>query len=157
MKISVDIINRQRKIKVSSRRLISRVRKILGLLYEIRDKNFLKIINKNQALSVSVILVGDKKIKELNFKYRNKRSITDILSFSYLENEPSGSMFLGELIINPKKVLNQAKSYNEKFSKELDRILVHGILHLIGYDHENVSISKTKKMRKLEEKILSNL
>ncbi|MEN2995202.1 MAG: rRNA maturation RNase YbeY [Thermodesulfovibrio sp.] len=157
MKISVDIINRQKKIKVSSKRLISRVRKILRVLYEIRDKNFLKIINKNQTLSVSVILVGDKKIEELNFKYRNKRSTTDIISFSYLENEPSGIMFLGELIINPKKVLYQAKSYNEKFSKELDRILVHGILHLIGYDHENVSISKAKKMRKLEEKILSHL
>ncbi|MCS7215556.1 MAG: rRNA maturation RNase YbeY [Thermodesulfovibrio sp.] len=157
MTLSVEVINKQRKIKVSSKKVISRIKKILSFLYKTRDKNLLKITVKNPILSISVIFIGDKKMKELNFKYRGKKSTTDILSFPYLENEPSGNMFLGEIIINPIKVLSQAKKYNETFWQELDRILAHGVLHLIGYDHENVSIGKAKKMRKLEEKILSNL
>lgn len=157
MKVSVEVINRQRKIRVSSRRVINLVKKILKFLYEVKNKNLFKLTGENSTmLSVSVIFVGERKMKELNFRYRGKKSTTDVLSFPYLEEEPSGSLFLGEIIIDPKKVLSQAKQYNVNFSQELDRILVHGILHLIGYDHEG-SAYEARKMRKLEEKILSFL
>ncbi|MGB9891008.1 rRNA maturation RNase YbeY [Thermodesulfovibrio yellowstonii] len=157
MRISVEVINRQRKIRVASKKVISRIKKIVSFLYETKDQKLSKIIIKNPAfLLISVIFVGDKKMKELNSKYRGKNSVTDILSFPYLENEPSGNLFLGEIIINPKKVFSQAKQYNKTFWQELDRMLAHGILHLLGYDHE-VSDSEARKMRKLEQKILSNL
>lgn len=157
MKLCIEVINRQRKIKVSSKKVISRIKKIVSSLYETKDKNLFKITIKNPIfLSISVIFIGNKKMKELNFKYRGKNSTTDILSFPYLESEPSGNLFLGEIIINPTKVLLQAKQYDKTFWQELDRILAHGILHLIGYDHE-ASSYKAIKMRKLEEKILSNL
>ncbi len=157
MKFCIEVINRQRKIKVSSKKVISRIRKIVSYLYETKDKNLFKITIKNPIfLSISVIFIGNKKMKELNFKYRGKNSTTDILSFPYLESEPSGNLFLGEIIINPTKVLLQAKQYDKTFWQELDRILAHGILHLIGYDHE-ASSYKAIKMHKLEEKILSNL
>lgn len=157
MKLCIEVINRQRKIKVSSKKVISRIKKIVSYLYETKDKNLFKItINNPIFLSISVIFIGNKKMKELNFKYRGKNSTTDILSFPYLESEPSGNLFLGEIIINPTRVLLQAKQYNKTFWQELDRILVHGILHLIGYNHE-ASSYKAIKMHKLEEKILSNL
>lgn len=157
MKLSVEVINRQRKIRVSLKKVISRIKKILLFLYETKNENLLEITGKNPTLqSISVIFVGEKKIKELNFKYRGKNSTTDILSFPYLEKEPSGNLFLGEIIINLAKVLSQAKQYNVTGWQELDRILVHGILHLIGYDHE-ASTSHAKKMYKLQEKILKYL
>lgn len=155
MKVSVEVINRQRKIKVSLKRVTNLVKKIIRFLYENKDKNLIEIAGNNQV-SISVIFLGSNRMKELNFRYRGKKSTTDVLSFPYLEQEPSGSLFLGEIIIDPQKVLYQAKQYNVKFSQELNRILVHGILHLIGYDHE-LSAYKARQMRKLEEKILKEL
>ncbi|GAB5046357.1 rRNA maturation RNase YbeY [Thermodesulfovibrio sp. TK110] len=157
MRVIVEVINRQRKFKISTKKLKQSTQKIFKFLYDSKNKNLFKIIEKNSAsLTISIIVVGNRKMKELNFKYRGKSSTTDVLSFSYLEKEPSGSLFLGEIIVEPEKVSYQAKQYSVKFSQELNRILIHGILHLIGYDHES-SAYEAKKMHKLEEKILTHL
>lgn len=154
MKVSVEVINRQRKIRISLKKVISRIRKILRFLYETKNKKLIDVAGKNTVL-VSVIFVGDRKMKELNFKYRGKNSTTDVLSFPYLVKEPSGSVFLGEIIIDLKKVFSQARQYNVTGWQELDRVLVHGILHLIGYDHEKTS--QALKMRRIEKEILKHL
>ncbi len=74
MKVSVEVINRQRKIIVSSRRVINLVKKILKFLYEVKNKNLFKLTGENSTmLSVSVIFVGERKMKELNFRYRGKK------------------------------------------------------------------------------------
>ncbi|WP_353684958.1 rRNA maturation RNase YbeY [Thermodesulfovibrio sp. 3907-1M] len=154
MRVIVEVINRQRKFRVSTKKLKQSTQKVLKFLYENKNKNLLKIVGKNSAsLTVSIVVVGNRKMKELNFKYRGKNSTTDVLSFPYLVKEPSDSLFLGEIIVDPEKVSSQAKQYSVKFSQELERILVHGILHLIGYDHER-SAYEARRMRKLEEKIL---
>ncbi len=153
----MEVINSQRKFKVSIKKLKQSTKKIFQFLYDDKNKNLLKIMEKNStSLIISIIVVGSRKMRELNFQYRGKNSTTDVLSFPYLDKEPSGSLFLGEIIIDPEKVSSQANQYGLQFSHELDRILVHGILHLIGYDHER-SACEARRMRKIEEKILTHL
>jgi len=102
---------------------------------ELTDRSYLE-------RNLSIVLVGQGKIKELNKKYRKENSITDVLSFPYDDS--------GEIVICPEEVKNNAKKYNSTYKEELTRVLIHGILHLLGYNHEK-SEKETKKMRKKEE------
>lgn len=102
----------------------------------------LKFLNLKQL--VSIVLVGDKRIQELNKEYRHKNKVTDVLSFGDWQEED----FLGEVIICVPQAKRQAKEFGIDFKSEMARLLIHGILHLAGYDHE-----KSKK----EEKIMFGL
>lgn len=156
MKILVEVLNRQRKIKISSKRLATITRQIIRYLYQSKEfSNFQ--FEENQILTLSIVLIGKERMKELNFKYRGKKYVTDVLSFSYLEDiNISKELYLGEILINPEKAKIQAREYGVSLWQEITRLLGHGILHLLGYDHE-VSEKHARKMRKLEQKILSNL
>jgi len=90
---------------------------------------------------LSIVLVGQKRIKELNKRYRRKNRPTDVLAFEDKEN-------LGEIVICPAEIKKNAKKFNSTFKKELNRVLIHGILHLLGYDHE----SGPKKAKIMEER-----
>ena len=92
--------------------------------------------NKN----LSIALVGQGRIRELNKKYRGKNRATDVLAF------PGNG--LGEIVICLREVKKNAKRFDSIFKKELARVLIHGILHLLGYNHER---SKTEN-KKVEEK-----
>lgn len=106
---------------------------------------FLKIF-QTYPVDVSIAIVGDARIKKLNYKYRGQNKITDVLSFSGAE---WGNNLLGEIIINPQEIKRLAKykmiiefagfSYPPQNVKEVEKylfyfILIHGLLHLIGYD-----------------------
>jgi probable rRNA maturation factor len=91
--------------------------------------------NKKGKKDVSIAIIGDKKMKEFNKKYRGIDKITDILSFKGEEN------FLGELIINYAQIKRQAKKFSNTPDQEFIFILIHGLLHLIGFD------DKTEKDR----------
>ena len=101
-------------------------------------------INKQD---VSLAFVSDEKMHELNKQYRKKDKTTDVLSFS------GEGDFLGEIIINPKQIKRQAKENKNTFQAELIFILVHGLLHLVGYDDETEKARL--KMIKLGEKFIS--
>lgn len=154
MRVQIDILNRQRKIKVSSFRVSRIVRKILKTLLK---NGLLKDIKEAKVISLSVVLLGEKKMIEINYKYRGKNYLTDVLAFSFTEHvSKNDEVYLGEILISPLKAKLQAKEYEVTFYDELSRLLVHGILHLLGYDHER-SNQEEKKMRKLEDKILKRL
>lgn len=102
--------------------------------------------------SVSLVLAGDKKIKDLNRKYRRQNKITDVLAFGDGE-EPH---FLGEIVICLPQARRQAKEYGVTLRQELIRLLVHGLLHLAGYDHEG-SRKEAKKMFGLQEKMVKHV
>lgn len=102
--------------------------------------------NKN----LSVALVGRGKIKEFNKKYRKKNLPTDVLAF------PDKEMGLGEIIICPQEVKKNAKKFGFPFKVELARVLIHGILHLMGYDHEK-GVRRAKIMEEKENQILASL
>jgi probable rRNA maturation factor len=102
---------------------------------------------------VSIVLIGDKKIRFLNKKYRKKDKITDVLSF---REEDSGFFkekdFLGEIFIDCQQIKRQAKKNKNTYKKELIFIMVHGLLHLIGYNDETEK--EVKKMIDLGQKFI---
>lgn len=89
---------------------------------------------------VSVALVGDREIKRLNKKYRKRDGVTDVLAFSNLEGGkmvmPGKERYLGEVIIGGEQAKRQAKKQGHLVKKELMILLIHGVLHLLGYEHE---------------------
>jgi len=101
------------------------------------DEKFLKKVakivlkkEKKEKLYLSIAFVNKKRIRELNKKYRKKDRSTDVLSFTYNKG--------GETVICPQEVKKNAKKFNSTFKKELARVLIHGILHLLGYNHEKL-------------------
>jgi probable rRNA maturation factor len=103
-------------------------------------KDAAKLILKElgEEITVSIVLCKREVIKELNITYRNKDKETDVLSFVY-DNEGiplDAESFFGEIIICPDVAKEQASQYSNDYNSEIKRLLVHGILHLAGYDHE---------------------
>lgn len=93
---------------------------------------------------ISIAFIGDKRMKEINKIYRGFDKTTDVLSFEDLN----------EVIINIKQIKRQAKEFKKTFQSELDFILVHGLLHLVGFKDDLES--DRLKMISLGEKFLSN-
>lgn len=110
-------------------------------------ENFLKYY-KLKKYEVSIAFVGDKTIKKLNKQYRKINKITDVLAFR-VDDE---SNFLGEIIIDYAQIKRQAKASNKQ---ELIYILVHGLLHLIGYNDKTEA--EAEKMNILTNKIIKIL
>lgn len=98
---------------------------------------------------VSIAFVGDQRIRELNKCYRHQDQITDVLSFAGEEK------YLGEIIINYRQIERQAKEFNKTSQTELIFILVHGLLHLAGYD-DATEKGRLKMIRLGEEFIKKN-
>lgn len=121
----------------------------------------LKLLRRKGNYTVSLAIVSDKEIIDLNQKYRDKKEVTDVLSFSWL-SEASADEFiaeqenqdLGEIVIAQAQAKKQAQAKGHSLSEELKMLYVHGLLHLLGYDHQ--SEEQSIKMEELAEKILNN-
>lgn len=112
-----------------------------------------------KSIGVSVNLVGEAKIKQLNKKYRHKNKATDVISFpmnekSVIRNSKSVIRDIGDIFLCLSFAKKQAKSENVSIDRKLAQLTVHGFLHLLGYDHEK-SEKEEKKMFNLENLILS--
>jgi rRNA maturation RNase YbeY len=91
---------------------------------------------KQSRAELSIALVGDREMRPLNAKYRRKNQSTDVLSF-FVENQPmSGAKILGDVVISVEQARRQAKERGKTLKSEMVTLLIHGILHLLGYDHE---------------------
>ena len=84
---------------------------------------------------VEVNIVGDKEIKDLNFRYRGLKKVTDVLSFAWQEDKVIKSDSLGQIYICYPQIVRQAKTFSVKPGEEFVRMLAHGFLHIIGHDH----------------------
>ena len=120
----------------------------------------LKVLDeiKRDNWELSVLFCDDKTIKELNHQYRNKNEPTDILSFNLGETvkDEEKTVFLpGDIVISLDTLKENAQYFNTPEDEELRRLLIHGILHLDGMDHE--TLEKTEPMLELQEKILNKL
>ena len=110
---------------------------------------------------VSVVLADDEYIHQLNHQYRGKDCPTDVLSFALNEGEEPEIIdgpevvLLGDIIISLETAARQAEEYGHSLERELAYLTVHGILHLLGYDH--MIEDEKKEMRQEEEHILSLL
>lgn len=115
----------------------------------------LTTLKKKNAI-LSIHFVGDKKMTELNKKYRGKNKTTDVLSFALQEGELFGDKNdLGDIFICIAQVKRQAKEYKISFEEEFYRMTIHGILHVLGYDH--MEENDAKKMFSRQEKLLQNV
>ena len=113
-----------------------------------------KLYKKN-TLICSLLLSGAKEIKNLNKKFRRKNKSTDVLSFPFYEKKQLNNkirkekeVYLGDIIINLSHV--KKKNNKAKFKEELNKLWIHGLLHLLGYDHK--SNSQYLQMQKIEKK-----
>lgn len=136
------------------------IKKTLDKQYLLAIKKVIKIANDFLNLPsllnyFDLMFVGTKKIKDLNIKYRNKNKVTDVISLAY--NKPflyqsKDINILGEIYIAYDIAIKQAKKYNHSLKREICFLVLHGLLHLIGYDHMN--LEDEKKMFGLQELIL---
>jgi probable rRNA maturation factor len=119
----------------------------------------LQIFNKSSA-EVSLVLVDDDYIRELNLTYGGLDQPTDVLSFALEEaDEPplvaDGEVIpelLGDIYISVTRAAEQAATYGHSFEREMGFLAVHGLLHLLGYDHQTPE--ETAVMREKEEQIM---
>ena len=133
--------------------------KFKSIILEVMEK--LEIKNAE----ISLLLCNDAVIRELNRKYRGRDASTDVLSFSQMEGDEGyriadGIETLGDIVISLDTVRENAKRENEDYENELKRVAIHGILHLLGYEHqegeESPMIIKQEKILKdiMEEKLV---
>lgn len=132
-------------------------RAIRTTLHHFSNSFFIQQFGRVKTVSVSVAVVGNSQMKSLNREYRNKAKTTDVLSFpgSHLKSSPT-SVELGDIVICLPKAREQALEYGEPLSRELERLAVHGVLHLLGFDHEK-NKREEKKMFALQDCILRKL
>ena len=125
-------------------------------------KNKIKLINssfkfiQNKKINFSILLAGNKEVRALNKKFRNKDKITDVLSFPFYKKEDikklkKKNIYLGDIILNFYKI-------NKKnFKRDFNRLWIHGFLHLLGYKHQkDVDYYKMNKIEKLILKKIEN-
>lgn len=113
----------------------------------------LNTLNINNAI-FSIIFVTPEEIQKLNSEYRKIDRVTDVISFALEDDEDKilDLRILGDIYICIDKMLEQAKEYGHSNKRELSFLTVHGLLHLLGYDHQTVE--EEKEMFGLQDKIL---
>ena len=115
----------------------------------------LLVLVRESESEVSIKFVGDTRMRRLNREYRGNERTTDVLAFAFREASGPVSNMLGDVVISIPMALRQAKSFDHSLSEELARLLIHGVLHLVGYDH--VRSQDYYKMNKIEKRILNSI
>lgn len=134
----VDIFRRSAPRAIALRRFKRIALKILELV-------------KQEGAELSVSLVDNKEIQALNAQFRQKNAPTDVLSFP-ADGQAAQIGLLGDVVISVEKAKEQADQRRRALDEEIVTLLVHGILHLVGYDHER-SARDARIMGRLEKKI----
>ena len=115
---------------------------------------------RNVDRPTDVTIVNNETIHKINREYRNVDRPTDVISFAFLDDKKEkelkgGPINLGQIIISFEKAEEQAKEYGHSLKREMVFLFVHGMLHLLGYDHMNEADEKV--MFELQDKILGGL
>jgi probable rRNA maturation factor len=141
----VEVFNRQRLHKIERSSLISLAQAVL------------KKINRGEC-SATITFIRDREMQRLNFDYRGIDKPTDVLSFAYQEdlsdNDPNHNPAeLGDCVISVETAVRYAQEQNISLATEINWLVIHGILHLAGYDHE----TDNGEMRRLEKRLRREL
>ena len=107
---------------------------------------------------LSVLLIGDRAMRTLNLAWRGKDRTTDVLSFPlrerrFLHIQPE---MLGDIVISVPVAARQADEAGHSLTVEIERLLVHGLVHLLGYDHERGHV-ESRRMKRMEQRLLKRL
>ncbi len=138
----IEVVNRQRKATVDCDR------------WKKFTEKAIKVSPAGKA-SVTVAFVSDRKMKELNRRWRGKAATTDVLSFPAEQDsfEKSDGLELGDIAISIEQAARQAKENKASLDNEISQLILHGLLHLCGYDHE----TDHGQMNKLELRLRRKL
>lgn len=144
--MKILIRNRQRHRPIDNAKITKAARGILSFMDQ----------SGQSGTELSILFVGDKEMLRLNTEYRGIKKSTDVLSFETRLPFRKGQIdnILGDIVISVPKAEAQAEEYGTGFYEEIYRLLIHGTLHLLGYDHEQ-SGYKARKMRKKEEELMN--
>ncbi len=126
--------------------------------YHLILEETLKVLKIDDEVSLSVSFVSPYKIRKYNREYRNIDKVTDVISFAMEDSEcyyQDDNRELGDIFICYQRALKQSVQYGHSLERELSFLFTHGLLHLLGYDHQNKE--DEEEMFSLQEKILSNL
>lgn len=136
--------------------------KLLKKYFKDIKKYYLKTLETLELkddFDASLIIVGKRKIRSINRDYRNKDKETDVISFANIDSNDydflDERINLGDIFINVDRVYSQAKKYEHSEKREFIFLFVHGLLHLLGYDHMDKKDEKI--MFELQDKIVGNL
>jgi probable rRNA maturation factor len=144
--VKVLISNRQRKVKINTRQV------------ERDTAAASRLLNLEKA-ELSLLFVGPARMRALNARYRGIHKTTDVLSFPMYASRrefPEGEFLLGDVVIDAWQAHAQARQRGVPLRRELRRLLIHGLLHLLGYNHEKNSYHR-RKMAAAEREILGQL
>lgn len=136
---------RKREVKTLVRDIFHRIR--ISPLYPVEPP---------PELALSILFCDEDFIQNLNREYRGKDKPTDVLSFALADGD-SDTPSLGDVVISLETAARQHARYGTTYAEELVRLLIHGIHHLLGFDHEGVSRSVAQKMRRSEEAVFAEL
>jgi len=144
MKIQIE--NSQTEIKIDRRKIRGTVLQILKIL-DCGDKE------------VSISFVDDETIRQLNKQYLARDRATNVLSFSLREGECGNinPQILGDIIISVQTARRDAVKGKLSIELEIDFLLIHGILHLLGYNHENTTKEEAARMKKKERELFNTI
>jgi probable rRNA maturation factor len=134
----------------------------------IAEKQLRKVVAETLAahgvdspVELGLVITDDQVVQELNRSYRGLDATTDVLAFALWEQSqdfatpPNGIVHLGEVFISCPQAERQAKEQGHPLERELALLAIHGVLHLLGYDHEDPD--EEQKMRAMEEKLLASV
>jgi len=144
--VAIEVVNRQRLARLDRRRVARLASATLAAL-------------DRADASLTLAFVRDAAIRGLNLKFRGKDSATDVLSFPTFDRQANGSPAtedesLGDVVISTDTALTQAREAGHSFERELSELLIHGVLHLCGYDHETDKGEMNRLELKLRRKLL---
>jgi len=138
----LEIINNQRKVKIDAKAFEEFAGKVV------------EKISQTSGRFLTIAFVSDKKMRLLNKTFRGKDTTTDVLSFPFEAEEfEAGDNNLGDIFISLEQAKRQAEENNLTFEREIRQLILHGILHLCGFDHE----TDAGEMNRLELKLREEL
>ncbi|HQL00248.1 MAG TPA: rRNA maturation RNase YbeY [Smithellaceae bacterium] len=142
----IQIENRQKRVKIDKRQLRSMTTKLLKTL-DCKDKE------------ISITFVDNAQIQVINRDYLGKDRPTNVISFSLQEGDFGGvnPTVLGDIIISAETALADAEKGRLTLDEELAFLIIHGLLHLLGYNHEGTTPQEAAKMRKKEKELFNFL
>ena len=136
----LEIINNQRKIKIETEPFLEFNQKIVEVISEVENK------------SATIAFVSDRKMRELNKQFRGKNFTTDVLSFPFTVDEYDlEADNLGDIVISVEQAERQARENDLTLENEIKQLILHGILHLCGYDHETDTGEMNRRELELRE------
>ena len=139
----IEVINRQRKLQVNCER------------WQAFTAKALTVVPAGDA-DVTIVFVSDRAMRDINRQWRGKRGTTDVLSFPAKQDEfeKLAGANLGDILISVQQAARQAPEHDMSFDDEIAQLILHGLLHLCGYDHETDNGEMNRLELKLRRKLL---